>query len=109
MKILITGGKSAHALKMVRVFADDEIVLADYGDMPSFPSARYHFISLGERNDDIIAHNLLNYCLNEGVDAILPLHVFEINEIAKSTVLFEEFNIRVLMPDADHVIHLKNL
>lgn len=106
MKILITGGKSAQSLKLVKTFADDNIVLADYGDMPSIPSARYYFISLGERNDEIIAHNLLNHCLNEGVDAVLPLHEFEIADIAKSKVLFEEFNIQVLMPENDQIIHL---
>ncbi|ETZ23543.1 hypothetical protein [Pedobacter sp. V48] len=109
MKILITGGKSAQSLKLIKTFADDNIVLADYGDMPSFPSARYYFISLGARNDEIIAHNLLNHCLNEGVDAVLPLHEFEIADILKSKVLFEEFNIHVLMPEKDQIIHLTNI
>ena len=109
MKILITGGKSAQSLKLIKTFADDNIVLADYGDVPSFPSARYYFISLGQRNDEIIAHNLLNYCLNEGVDAVLPLHEFEVNEISKSQVLFEEFNIQVLLPKEDQIIHLTNI
>ncbi|ACU05209.1 hypothetical protein [Pedobacter heparinus] len=107
MKILITGGVSAQALKMLTAFADDAIVLADYGDVPLFPTAKYQFISLGERNDDIIAHNLLNHCLNEAADAILPLYAFEIAEIAKSTVLFEEFNIRVLLPETAQIIPLK--
>ena len=105
MKILITGGKSIQALKLVDAYANDAVVLADYGDAPSFPSTKYHFISLGERNDDIIAHNLLNYCLNEGVDAILPLYTFEIEQVAKSTVLFKEFNIDVLMPDTEKIIN----
>ncbi|ATP56988.1 hypothetical protein CPT03_11085 [Pedobacter ginsengisoli] len=109
MKILITGGKSAQSLKLIKTFADDNIVLADYGDVPSFPSARYYFISLGQRNDEIIAHNLLNHCLNEGVDAVLPLHEFEVNEISKSQVLFEEFNIQVLLPKEDQIIHLTNI
>lgn len=109
MKILITGGKSVQSLKLVNTFAEDNIVLADYGDMPSIPSARYYFISLGERNDEIIAHNLLNHCLNEGVDAVLPLHEFEIADITKSKVLFEEFNIKVLMPENDQIIHLTNI
>lgn len=106
MKILITGGKSVQALKLAAAYANDAIVLADYGDVPHFPSAKYSFLSLGERNDDVIAHNLLNHCLNEGVDAILALYVFEIEEIAKSTVLFEEFNIHVLMPEHNQVIPL---
>jgi len=109
LKILITGGKSAQSLKLIKTFADDHIVLADYGGVPSFPSARYYFICLGERNDEIIAHNLLNHCLNEGVDAVLPLHEFEIADILKSKILFEEFNIQVLMPEKDQIIHLTNI
>jgi hypothetical protein len=105
MRILITGGKSAQALKQAKLFTDDDaIILADYGDMPNFPSARYTFLSLGERNDDIIAHNLLNHCLNEAADAIVVLNVFEIEQVEKSTVLFEEFNIKVLPAEASMVI-----
>jgi len=101
MRILITGGKSAQAMKKANEFANDSVILADYGDMPSFPSAKYKFLSLGERNDDIIAHNLLNHCLNEGVDAILALQDFEMKELAKSTVLFKEFNIEILTSDTN--------
>lgn len=96
MRILITGGKSAQAIKQANQFENDSIILADYGDMPSFPSARFKFLSLGERNDDIIAHNLLNHCLNEGADAILALKDFEMIELQKSAVLFNEFNIEIL-------------
>ncbi len=99
MRILITGGKSAQAIKQANQFENDSIILADYGDMPSFPSARFKFLSLGERNDDIIAHNLLNHCLNEGADAILALQDFEMIELQKSAVLFNEFNIEILNLD----------
>lgn len=96
MRILITGGKSAQALKQAKQFTSDSIILADYGEMPSFPSATYKFISLGERNDDIIAHNLLSHCLNEGADAVLALNDFEMDELLKSSILFKEFNIDIL-------------
>jgi hypothetical protein len=99
LKILITGGKSAATLKLLKAFADDHILLADYGDMPSFSSAAYQMHSLGERNDDITAHNLLNNCLDEGVEMILPLHTFEIDAVSRSIVLFEEFGISVLLPE----------
>lgn len=95
MRILITGGKTARAIKQANQFENDSIILADYGDMPSFPSAKYKFLSLGERNDDIIAHNLLNHCLNEAADAILALNDFEVIELFKSEVLFKEFNIEI--------------
>lgn len=102
MRILITGGKSARAIKLAAQFENDSIVLADYGDMPSFPSAKYKFLSLGERNDDIVAHNLLSHCLNEGADAILALEPFETVELLKSAVLFNEFNIEILTAETSN-------
>lgn len=103
MKILITGGKSARTLKLLKAFADHEIVLADYGDIPAFASANYKFITLGEVND-AIAHNILNICLDYSIDMVLPVHEFEINPIAKSAVLFQEFNISVLLPEVTDVL-----
>lgn len=99
MKILITGGNSAVALKLLKAFTQYEVVLADYGDVPMFATKDYKLISLGIKNEDVLAHTLLNNCLDEGVDAILPLHNFEIEALAKSDVLFSEFNISLLLPN----------
>jgi hypothetical protein len=104
LKILITGGKSIQALKLVKAYPNDHVILADYGEMPSFPSTTYSFLSLGAQNNEVIAHNLLTICLDEAVDAIIPLHQFEADEVLKSSVLFEEFNITVITPTADQVI-----
>ncbi len=83
---------------MLKAFESHQIVLADYGEMPNFSSSAYQFISLGEKNEDTIAHNLINNCLNEGVDWILPLHSFEIMALAKASILFSEFNLAILLP-----------
>jgi len=99
MKIIVTGGKSAQAFKMFKAFKDDELVMADYGEMPASFS-KFNFFSLGERNNDTIAHNLLNACLDQEANSLLPLHDFEVEAVAKSAQLFEEFNIHVLLPDA---------
>jgi hypothetical protein len=104
LKILITAGKSIQALKLVKAYPEDQVILADYGEMPSFPSATYRFISLGVQNAEVVAHNLLTICLDEAVDAIVPLHRFEADELLKSKVLFEEYNIRVITPLLDDVI-----
>lgn len=98
MKILITGGNSAVALKLLKAFKEHEVVLADYGDVPSFTSKTYNLISLGVKNEDILAHTLLNNCLDEGVAAILPIHTFEVEALAKADVLFKEFDITLLLP-----------
>ena len=98
MKIIITGGKSALALKMLKAFEQYEVVLADYGEMPNFSTASCAFFSLGPPNEDTIAHTLLNSCLDAAVDMILPLQVEEVIQVAKANVLFSEFNIEVLLP-----------
>lgn len=99
MKTLITGGKSSQALKLLKAFTADQVLLADYGEIPSFSSAQYQFVSLGERNEETTAHNLLNACLDQDAQRLLPLYAFELEAVVKSAVLFEEFNIHVLLPD----------
>lgn len=108
MKILITGGKSAVALKVLKAFANDDVLVADYGEVPSLTSAKYQMISLGEKNEDTIAHRLLNHCLDHGVDALLPLHRFEIEPVAKAEILFNEFNVNVLLPKMDQLQEFLN-
>lgn len=100
MKILLTGGKSAVALKLLKAFTKYKVVLADYGDVPLFATKDYELISLGIKNEEVLAHTILNNCLNEGVDAILPIHNFEMEALAKAEVLFNEFNISLLLPNA---------
>jgi hypothetical protein len=100
LRTLITGGKSAQALKLLKAFSGDQVILGDYGDMPAFVSAQYQQADLGPRNDDTIAHNLLNACLDQEADRLLPIYDFELEAVIKSAVLFEEFNIHVLLPDS---------
>jgi hypothetical protein len=101
LKTLITGGKSAQALKLLKAFTGDQILLGDYGDMPSLSAAQYQFVSLGELNLDTIAHTLLNSCLDLSVDRLVPLRDFELEAVMKSAVLFEEFSIHILLPAMD--------
>lgn len=103
MKILITGAKTATAIKLSKAFNDFEVLLGDYGDLPRIGTATYLFVELGQWNAEVLAHNLLTRCLDYGVDLLLPLYEAEIAAVAKSLVLFEEFNIQVLLT-AQHVV-----
>ncbi len=98
MKVLITGGNSPSSYKILKAFSGYQILLADYGEIPAFAATNYQFISLGDKNEDTIAHHLLNVCLDHQVELVLPLHAFEVVAVAKAMVLFEEFNIQVLLP-----------
>ena len=101
MKLLITGGTALIPLKLLKAFESAEVVLADYGDVPMLHSKAYQMMSLGPKNEEIIAHNLLTVCLDAGVDWVLPLHAFELEALAKAKVLFAEFGIRLLLPDQE--------
>lgn len=99
MKILITGANSALALKLSKAFTAYDVVLGDYGNVPTIKSDQYRLIAIGAKNEDTAAHQLLNCCLDNNVDVILPLHQFELTPVAKASVLFKEFNIDLLLPD----------
>ncbi|RWU03909.1 ATP-grasp domain-containing protein [Pedobacter chitinilyticus] len=99
MKILITGGKTATALKLIKAFDQASIILGDYGDAPSIKVNTYEFASLGPWNAEVLAHNLLTKCLDYGVEVLLPLYEAEIKAVSKSLLLFEEFGLKVLVPE----------
>jgi len=84
----------------MKAFPSHFVLLADYGDVPGIVTENYAFSSLGILNKDSIAHILLNFCITEGIDCIIPLHQYEVEPIAKSAVLFGEYGIQVLLPDA---------
>ncbi|WP_276090556.1 hypothetical protein [Pedobacter sp. JY14-1] len=99
MKLLITGGKSATAFKLLRNFSAEELILADYGDVPQIPFSNCRFFSLGELNKDTTAHVLLTFCLDQGVDTVLPVYDFEKDALLAARQLFMEFNIRLMIHD----------
>ena len=103
MKILITGGNNARALKLLKAFPTHFVLLADYGEVPAIHTEKYAFTTLGILNKDSIAHILLNFCITEGIDSIVPLHSFEVEPLAKSAVLFGEYGIQILLPDAENL------
>jgi len=98
LKILITGGNHARALKLLKAFPSHFILFGDYDDVPGMSTSNYAFASLGKLNTDSIAHILLNFCITESIDSIIPLNDFELEPLAKSAVLFEEYGIDVLLP-----------
>lgn len=103
MNILITAGTSATAMKLSKAFTGQKVLLADYGDVPNLVSESYQFATLGILNKDVLAHNLLTFCLDNNIDYLLPLNKFEIEALIVSITLFEEFGIKVLLPKKDSI------
>ncbi len=98
MKILITGGNSAIALKIAKVLSSHQLILADYGEMPNYQSLNLKMISLGTENKNTTAHCLLKTCLDETAEVLLPLRLFETEVLAGAETLFNEFSISVMLP-----------
>lgn len=101
MKILITGGKTATAFKLLKAFNGQQVILADYGDVPSISSTTYQFISLGQFNQDTIAHDLLNCCLDNEISHLLPLHEETLESLTKAQILFKEFDVNIIAPSME--------
>ncbi len=101
MNILITGGKNAKVLKLLKAFSKDFIVFGDYGEVPQISTKIYRFASLGIKNEQSIAHILLDFCLSESIEIVIPTHRFEIEQMAKSIQLFSEYDITVLLPSVE--------
>ena len=87
----------------MKAFPTHFVLLADYGEVPAILTESYAFKSLGDLNKDSIAHILLNFCITEGIDSILPLHEYEVEPLAKSSVLFDEYGIGVLTPPTEEL------
>jgi hypothetical protein len=103
LKILITGGNNSKAFKLLKAFPDHFVLLADYGDVPAVITENYALTSLGAINKESTAHILLEFCITEAIDCIIPIVDFEVEAIAKSSVLFNEYDVQVLLPKAESI------
>lgn len=99
MKILITAGMSAKSFKIKNLLTDAEILLADFGVLPQMASKTLQFLSFGERNEDTLAHTILTACLDQQIEVCIPLNKEEIAASAEASALFQEFNIRLIVPN----------
>ncbi|MBC7416678.1 MAG: hypothetical protein H7325_00800 [Pedobacter sp.] len=103
MNILITGGKNAKVFKLLKAFDHDFVVFGDYDEVPAISTPSYCFANLGKKNEQSVAHVLLNFCLSESIEILIPTHSFEVEQMAKAIQLFAEYNIKVLLPSMDQL------
>ncbi|MGY3052515.1 hypothetical protein ACVWYG_000705 [Pedobacter sp. UYEF25] len=103
MNILITGGKNAKVFKLLRAFDRDFVIFGDYEEVPAISSSSYRFANLGKKNEQSVAHVLLEFCISESIEVLIPTHTFEVEQMAKAIQLFAEYNITVLLPKQDEI------
>lgn len=101
-KILITFGTRPLAMRIAkRLGADFEIVYASSEDIPQLLLASGKYAKIPKGLLPTFAHEVLKLSLDQQVDYVLPLGGFELEPLAAAKVLFEEYQISVLVPDKD--------
>ncbi len=89
---LITGANDAKAYMLMHLMGiDRDLLLAD--------STRQKNTIPKATGTSSYAHELLTFCLNKGIDEVVPLKEQEIVALAEAKVLFTEYDINLLIPD----------
>ncbi|MFD0764825.1 hypothetical protein ACFQZI_08160 [Mucilaginibacter lutimaris] len=96
MKVLITSATSSRAHKLKATLADNDVVLGDFNDFPSFMG----IIKLPNPASDTYAHEMLTLSLDNGFEAIYLLNQQELDVLLLSQQLFNEYNISII--DGQH-------
>jgi hypothetical protein len=92
VKILITSATSAQAHKLKNSLINDEVVLGDFTELPSFMG----IIKLPNPATDTYAHEMLTLALDNNIETIYLLNVQEAAILLLSEQLFKEYNITLL-------------
>ncbi|MBB1645891.1 MULTISPECIES: hypothetical protein [Sphingobacterium] len=101
-KILITFGTRPLAMRIAkRLGADFEILYASSEDIPELLLASGKYAKIPKGLLPTFAHEILKLSLDQEVDYVLPLGGFELEPLSTAKVLFEEYQISVLVPDKD--------
>lgn len=101
-KILITFGTRPLAMRIAKKLSGSfEVLYASSEEIPALllKSGNYAVIPKGLL--PTFAHEVLKLSLDQQVDYVLPLGGFELEPLAEAKVLFDEYQISVLVPDKD--------
>ncbi|MBV2226219.1 MULTISPECIES: hypothetical protein [Sphingobacterium] len=104
-KLLITFGTRPLAQRLSKMLNNQfEVIFATSEEVPSFLEANFKKIPTAA--NPTYAHELLKLCLDKEVNYLLPLGLNEINVLAESKILFEEYGIQLLSPSKEALTEL---
>jgi hypothetical protein len=108
LNILITAASTAQAYQLSRFLNTDEIIfLGDSADLPQIGFEGKSFIKIPAANSASFSHLLLAHCLDVNIEVVYPLKRAEILALAEARLLFDEYGIKVMVPDklvAEHFL-----
>lgn len=78
-----------------------EVLYASSEEIPELLLKSGNYVSIPKGLLPTFAHEVLKLSLDQQVDYVLPLGGFELEPMAEAKVLFDEYQIAVLVPDKD--------
>lgn len=107
-KIIITSATHGLGLRVANMLANRfEIIEATSEALPAFMQAKYVKIPKGVQ--PTFAHEMLKLALDTNAQFILPLQLAEIESLAASLLLFEEYGIQIICPTISQLQELDML
>lgn len=100
-RILITAGNHAKACFLSHLINNETNLV--FGD------THHTGFKLPDENSVSYSHELLSLCLSNNISHIIPLKEKEIVALAEAKILFEEYEIQVLIPDLNQSKNLSNI
>ena len=96
-RILLTSATHSLGLRVAKLLVDKfEVIQATSDELPTFMQDKYVKIPKGV--NPTFAHEMLKLALDTNSQFILPLQISEIESLAESLLLFEEYGIRIICP-----------
>ena len=103
MPILITGASNAQAYKLERLLNEPDVIFADDQDNSHLKYSGRKFINIPAGNSASYAHEVLKASLDLGVTKIYPLYLDEIKALGEANQLFDEYEIKVIVPGFEFI------
>lgn len=105
MSILITAGNSAQAQQLKNILAAEDVLLGDHQDIPELMIKMGKMIKTPSPRSAAFVHQMLSLCLDEQVNKLYPLRRAELLPLAEAHQLFDEFDIRLMLPSVEIIKH----
>jgi hypothetical protein len=104
LNILITAAATAQAYQLQRLLnTHDSIFLADCEELPQVALRGKKFIKIPSGNSPSFAHLLLTVCLDNCIEKVYPLRSAEVLALAEARQLFDEYGIKLMVPDKSEI------
>lgn len=102
-RILITCGTTAFAQRIAKYCQNFEVIFACDDNISTFLLHTGKYFALPKATDTVYIHELLKLTLDQGINWILPLGLAEAEILSGSKVLFEEYDVAVLVSEPSYI------